>query len=48
MKNCLSLLMAASVSLAASANGAGQFTDAAKQNFVTSPVMSAQKICIVP
>ncbi len=43
MKNCLSLLMAASVSLAASANGAGQFTDAAKQNFVTSPVMSAQK-----
>lgn len=43
MKNCLSLLMAASVSLAASANGAGQFTDAAKQNFVTSPVMSAHK-----
>ena len=30
MKNCLSLLMAASVSLAASANGAGQFTDAAE------------------
>ncbi len=43
MKNSLSLLMAVSVSLAASANGAGQFTEAAKQSFVKTPVLSSQQ-----